>query len=446
MDLTGGAFRKIGFMPIDTKLFRGLSSVFFLPVTAALRSGLGERKCPVIDDLGWVMAGVTRALATVASGRGFLQSVVEDVASAWNRSTYFEALKSPRRLGLLRRINEAVCQVAMPATLPDRLAVVPGLERYDVYAGDGHWHEHATHDPRRGRKGGHGADKEDKTYVAVGHVYGLNLRTRGIVHLAHCDEKTKIKEHDMGVLKRLDRDALRQGAAKGQKVIWIWDAAGISYAQWYKWKASSGIYFLSRSKENMIVDHVADLPWDKEDPINAGVERDGLLAEGPPTQIRLVVFRDPVTGELYKFITNIMDLGPGVIAQLYRMRWDIEKVFDSFKNKLMETKAWGTTSEAKSMQANCLCLAVNLVTLFEHQVKQEHGVSNEPEDKRRAKRRATEKRQVEKAGKRLPQLHENLARATQTSVKFLRWLLYRLWRPTSWEAALKRLRRVYASL
>jgi len=221
MDLTGGAFRKIGFMPIDTKLLRGLSSVSFLPVTAALRSGLGERKCPVIDDLGWVMAGVTRALATVASGRDFLQSVVEDVASAWNRRTYIEALKSPRRLGLLRRINEAVCQVAMPATLPDRLAAVPGLDKYDVYAGDGHWHEHATHDPRRGRKGGHGPDKDDKTHVATGHVFGLNLRTRGIVHLAHCDEETKIKEHDMGVLKRLDRDVLRQGAPKGRKVIWI---------------------------------------------------------------------------------------------------------------------------------------------------------------------------------------------------------------------------------
>jgi hypothetical protein len=196
----------------------------------------------------------------------------------------------------------------------------------------------------------------------------------------------------------------------------------------------------------MNIDHIADLPWEKKDPVNAGIERDGILAEGPPTQIRLVVFRDPVTGEQYKFITNIMDLAPGVIAQLYRMRWDIEKVFDSFKNKLNETKAWATTSEAKSMQANFLCLAVNLVTLFEHQVREEHGVSNEPEDKRRAKRLAKEKQGVEKIGKRLPQLHESLTRVTQTSVKFLRWLLYHLWRPTSWEAALSRLRRAYASL
>jgi hypothetical protein len=271
MGLTGGAFRKIGLIPKDAKLIRGLSRAFFLPVSAALGSGEGERKCPVIDDIGWVMAGVTRTLRSVASGRDFLQSVVEDVAAAWNRSTYFEALKSTRRLGLLRRINQTICKVAMPATLPDRLAGVPGLDKYDVYAGDGHWHEHATHDPRRGHKGGHGEDKDHKTYVATGHVFGLNLRTRGIVHLAHCDEKTKIKEHDMGVLKRLDRDTLRQGAAKGRKVIWIWDPAGISYGQWYKWKVSAGIYFLSRPKENMNIDHIADLPWEKKDPVNAGI-------------------------------------------------------------------------------------------------------------------------------------------------------------------------------
>jgi len=50
--------------------------------------------------------------------------------------------------------------------------------------------------------------------------------------LAQCDEKTKIKEHDIGLLKRLDKDLLRQGAAKGRKVIWSWDPAEISYTQW----------------------------------------------------------------------------------------------------------------------------------------------------------------------------------------------------------------------
>jgi hypothetical protein len=63
------------------------------------------------------------------------------------------------------------------------------------------------------------------------------------------------------------------------------------------------------------------------------------------------------------------------------------------------------------MQANFMCLAANLVTLLEHQVAAEHGVTNKPEDKRRAQRREKERTEVEQAGKRQPILHQPLARA-----------------------------------
>lgn len=432
-------------MPIDTKLATGLAPAFFLPVTEALDHTGARRDCPAIQDELWIQGGITRVLEAVASGRDFLQGIVEEFSTPWVRSTYFESLKSGRRLDLLGQVNGHVSRVAMSGAMPDRLAGIPGLENYDVHAGDGHWHEHATHDPRRGRP--IPGDKDNrKSYTATGHLFGLNLRTRALFHLAHCDEKTKLKEHDMGVLKRLDTNILRQGAPKGRKVLWIWDPAGISYPQWYKWKMSAGIYFLSRAKENMITDHVADRPWDRDDPVNAGVERDGLLAEGPQTPVRLVVYRDPHTDELFEFITNVMDLVPGVIAQLYRMRWDIEKGYDSYKNKLMEAKAWATTSEAKSAQATFMALAMNLVTLFEHRIAKEHEIVNAPEDKRRAKRREKERVEVEKKGKRMPLLQQALSRATQTSVKFIRWLRYHLWRPTSWDDALARLRRIYASL
>jgi hypothetical protein len=36
-----------------------------------------------------------------------------------------------------------------------------------------------------------------------------------------------------------------------------------------------------------------------------------------------------------------------VIVELYRQRWAVEKVFDQFKNKLREKKAWASSLEAK---------------------------------------------------------------------------------------------------
>ena len=50
---------------------------------------------------------------------------------------------------------------------------------------------------------------------------------------------------------------------------------------------------------------------------------------------------DPVTGKAYSFLTTEMTLPPGLIALLYKLRWDVEKVFDEAKNKLEQQQAWG---------------------------------------------------------------------------------------------------------
>jgi len=38
-------------------------------------------------------------------------------------------------------------------------------------------------------------------------------------------------EHDMHILKRLDKDILRMSAKKGSKVLHVYDRAGIDYMQ-----------------------------------------------------------------------------------------------------------------------------------------------------------------------------------------------------------------------
>jgi IS4 transposase len=82
------------------------------------------------------------------------------------------------------------------------------------------------------------------------------------------------------------------------------------------------------------------------------------------TLVRRVTYRDPVSGKLFEFITTVFDVPAGVIASLYKRRWDIEKVFDELKNKLNESKAWATSPTAKKMQAHFLCLAHNLLELL----------------------------------------------------------------------------------
>lgn len=129
----------------------------------------------------------------------------------------------------------------------------------------------------------------------------------------------------------------------------------------------------------------AELGYDKKDPINAGVQSYELVGCSPGVTVHRVVYNCPLSGETYGFVTSLTDVAPGLIAYLYKSRWDIEKIFDQVKNKLAEKKAWATSDTAKSMQAQFVCLAHNLMLILEQCLKKE-GVVNEIENNRRQKK------------------------------------------------------------
>ena len=52
------------------------------------------------------------------------------------------------------------------------------------------------------------------------------------------------------------------------------------------------------------------------------------------TELRMIQYRDCESGETLTFVTNLMELPASVIAQIYRMRWDIEVLFRFMKQEL----------------------------------------------------------------------------------------------------------------
>lgn len=196
-----------------------------------------------------------------------------------------------------------------------------------MFAGDGHHLAAATHDAAR-----------DEKRRAVGHFFGMNLRTHRLFSLAVADQSGERKrEHDLRALKRLDGDALRSGTPTGRKVIWVWDRAGIDALQWKKWKHQLGIYFISRAKDNMTHERNGDLDYDPTDPVNAGVQNFALVIVVGQS-LRCVRHHDPVSGQSFTFLSSLTEVPPGVIAALYRARWDIEKAFDETNTKLGEKR------------------------------------------------------------------------------------------------------------
>ena len=160
----------------------------------------------------------------------------------------------------------------------------------------------------------------------------------------------------------------------------------------------------------------------------------------------MVCYTDPRSGESYEFLTNEMDLPPGVIVELYRRRWEAEKVFDEIKNKLQEKKAWATSLAAKTAQAQFIAMTHNLLVFYEQVLEMRHGVTNEAEDERRAKRTQAEDQACRQAGNALSTLVLATRRATQRSVKFIRWLRQSIRDNAAEAGAVLRLKALYTVL
>lgn len=365
-----------------------------------------------------------------------------------SKSHYFESCKSRRRYHHLKSISDEFLRHYSQQALKEnelfegQAAVNEFLKDIHLYAGDGHFHSASSHDPR----------DEKQVKHAIGHLYALNLRTQQLSHLALGSDGTCKKPHDMKVLKKLDVATLRQGAQKGQKLLYIWDKAGIDFRQWYRWKHNNGIYFLSRVKKNMKLQHPMGARFDREDPLNAGVIADDMVSHSCGTMIRRVRFRVPETGEIMEFLTNLgHGIPPGIVAQLYFMRWRIEKSFDEIKNKLYETKAWAMSTNAKQMQAAFIVLAYNLAQLL-HQDADQLQDGDEPKssppgapgESKQAKRLSSLRKEVLKRGEQLPLLREIYQRPSQLSVKFYRWLRSHLYDSSPWSIAQKRLTLIFA--
>ena len=423
-------------MVIMTPAFHSfpLAAGFFKPLLDLSTPAHLERTCHGIEDSEWLLIGISRILGNDASGRAFLDALQCPLARTPARSSFFDALASPRRLQHLKAINESLARL-MTRTMDDPFAIFGELDSYELFGGDGHWHAAAAHDPRDG----------NGTKYATGHVYHINLRTQAIRHLDLCDPITKRKEHDITVIKRSTWDTLRGGTPKGRPVILVWDRAIIDYRYLQKAKDQAGIYFITRPKSNSKFTRVG-FNTIAPTPVNEGVTSDELVApDGTGRAIRRITWVDPDTGESWQYLTNEMKLSPGLIVLLYRRRWDLEKVYDQFKNKFHEKKSWASSVTAKAAQAVFLCLVHNLMVCYEATLA-EAGVTNTAEENRRKKVLTKRTEKVEAAGRKMPFIISGFQRLTQRTVKFIRWLRRFLWQTHPVDDLLRILRKRYVRL
>jgi hypothetical protein len=182
----------------------------------------------------------------------------------------------------------------------------------------------------------------------------------------------------MAVIKRSIAADLRYEAQKGETTMLVWDKACIDYAEWYRLKRL-GIRFITLEKSNSAAQVLGNLPLDRQDSRNEGIVSDQLVGVSLGISLRRIVYVNPEDGKKYTYLTNESNLPAYLLVLMYKLRWDIEKVFYQFKSKMEERKSWASSKAAKKSHAVFECMAHNLMLLLEDEIKQSEGITDELE-------------------------------------------------------------------
>jgi len=409
-----------------------LYNTFYQPLEDALEHATNKRDCTRYSDSMFLRAGVGRVLQAATSGRAWVQHIVMLGTIIVSLRNFFLALNSKRRLSLLEgvdcTIREQVNQ--LPVKYGDPFSAIPELAGYALFASDGHSHGASAHEEEvQGKK------------RPVNHIFCLNLRSHAMSHFVLTQAaKGKKKEHEIAAIKYQGGPALRLGAPTGIKVIHAYDPAIVDYAEWFKWKQGSGVYIITQEKSNSAFVRLKRQQWDKTDPRNAGVTSDELVETSSGVLIRRIGYTDPVTGTCYSFLTTEMTLPPGIIAFIYKIRWNVEKVYDEFKNTFNQQKAWGKSITIKCQQALFMVLTHNLLVLFERRLEVQEGIVDEKVRKKHARYIAAGIEQAKMESRQPNELVVKYSRITKRSFQFIRWLQLALITNPPWAVAVDQLR------
>jgi len=331
----------------------------------ALTNCRSTRQCPELEDRDFLFEGVVRVLGAYDSGRAWLQHQREQARAHTARSTAFDALNSQRRHTTVTEATEALQRRLvreLAAAGVDHLADFPELADWNVLAADGHAVEHAAH----------AAHDERGRHVPDAGLYTLDLRT-GLSAFLKPVAGNGHHAHEWPAFKasvRHLRSALR--------TLWIVDRAFIDNGGWDRLRRQ-GIYQITRLKENMYPVEELALKFDRTDPVNTGVRRFARVRfHGVAGFFLLVDFRDPETGQRYQFLSSLPEtFRPGLIAWLYLLRWKIEKLYDTFKNKLHQTKAWANSAAAAAIRPLFISMTYNLLLWLQHRLRVDFGIADE---------------------------------------------------------------------
>jgi hypothetical protein len=339
---------------------------------AAERFPLWKRSCDTLDDVTFSRHGLLRCISSVQSGRHYLQVTDEIYDETICHSSYFNALKSPRRMNMVKAIEKQ--SYSLQSEILSSLGInylkqFPELDEYRVEAADGHFIQHACH-----------TEKNSKGKVfAAGFIHALNLRNGLLRPLCVVTNGTDRHQEIPALRTYIEQRHDRKDT--WQKHLYVYDKAVTDFAWWDEQKHDQN-FMISVLKENAVATFVESIQFDQNDEINTGIESYRVY-QNKKSKFHVVEYRDPETGQLHAFISTLpKSINPGTIAMLYYKRWTIEKAFNNSKSDFTERKAWSSNLNALNSQMRFTAMAYNIMRIFEEISKAKNPERIHPSDKK----------------------------------------------------------------
>lgn len=155
--------------------------------------------------------------------------------------------------------------------------------------------------------------------------------------------------------------------------IYVFDKGYVNFSVFDQW-TRQGVYFVTRLNDNAGYDLIESRTNDIEEYAGGGVIRDQIiqlkLGQDQHLRARLITYKDPVTGNVLRFLSNMFQYQATTITLLYKNRWSMEVLFKRLKQNFELSYFYSDSQEGIKTQLWIALIAHLLFTVIHKQIKE----------------------------------------------------------------------------
>jgi hypothetical protein len=159
-------------------------------------------------------------------------------------------------------------------------------------------------------------------------------------------------------------------AEKG--AIFVFDKGYVKYQKWKEF-TENGAFFVTRLNDNADYLVLEGEPNHVSEYASGGVVSDQIIMLNPskdPLRARLIIYKDPVSGKVLEFVTNMFDYGDSTVILLYKYRWNIEILFKQLKQNFELEYFYSDSMEGIKTQVWIALIANLLFSVIHRQCRE----------------------------------------------------------------------------